>query len=83
MCNQDTINYRQTPMVFKSINGMAPQYMSHMFNFATKRENTRQCNRNVVKVAPGKHKVVFEQSYRFSSVQLWNKTKPEIRDSCS
>ena len=83
MCIQDRINYRQVTMVFKSINGLAPQYMSDMFNFATNRENTRQYNRKVLTVPPGKHKVVFEQSYKYSSVQLWNKVKPEIRDSCS
>ncbi len=54
-----------------------------MFNFATYRKNIRQYNRKVLTVPPGKHKVVFEQSYRYNSVQLWNKVKPEIRDSCS
>ncbi len=58
-------------MVFKSINGLAPQYVANIFNFATNRENTRQYNRKVLTVPPGKHKVDFEQSYRYSSVQLW------------
>ncbi len=82
MCIQDRINFRQVTMVFQSINGLAPPYMANMFNFATNRENTRQYDRNVLTVPPGKHKVVFEQSYRYSSIQLWNKVKPEIRDIC-
>ncbi len=83
MCIQDRINYRQITMVFKSINGISSQHMSNMFNFATNRESTRQYNRKVLTVPPGKHKVVFEQSYRYISVQFWKKVKPEIRDSCS
>ncbi len=67
-------------MVFNIIYGLASQYMSNMFYFATNRENTRQYNRKVPTFPPGKHKLVFEQSYRYSSLQ--NKVKPEIRDSC-
>ncbi len=35
-------------MLFKGINGLTPLYMSYMFNFAANRENTRQCNRQVL-----------------------------------
>ncbi len=66
-------------MVLKCVSGLAPQHMPNMFNFAAIRENLRQCNNSkVLTVPPGQHKVVFEQSYRYSSVELWKKIKPEI-----
>ncbi len=58
MCIQGRINYMQVTMVLKHINGLTPQYMSHIFNFAANKENIRQCNRKVLTVPPGKHKVV-------------------------
>lgn len=75
MCVQDRINYQLVTMVFKSINGLIPEYMSHMFNFAANMTNTRQCNRNLFTVPPGKHIVFVEQCYRFNSVPLSHRSK--------
>lgn len=83
MSIQDRVDYRKATMVYKSLNNLAPEYMTNMFKYATNRQNTRQYTRKELQVPPGKHKQIFEHSFRFSSVYMWNSVKPEICDSCS
>jgi hypothetical protein len=83
MTIMDRISYRQVTMVYKCLIDLAPQYMTNMFTYVSSGQNTRQSTRKDLVVPPGKHKAIFEQTFRYSSVDLWNTLKPELRDSCS
>ena len=87
MSIQDRIDYRKATIVYKSLNNLAPQYMCDMFQYAPRAQNTRlcvkACNDKALQVPPGKHKVIFENSFSYSSVKLWNSLKPELRNCSS
>jgi hypothetical protein len=87
MSIKDRINFRKATMVYKSLNNLTPQYMSNMFKYVLKSQNTRQCKRssqrNDLVVPPGRHKVIFETSFGFSATVLWNSISPNIRNCTS
>ena len=87
MCIQDRIAFRKATMVYKSLNNLAPQYMGEMFNYVSTVKNTRQgaksCNNKDLEIPPGKHKMIFENSFGYSAIKLWNNIKPEIRNCTS
>ncbi len=70
-------------MVYKYLNNLDPQYMYNMFNYVTNSHNTRQGTQKDLEVPPGTHKVLFENSFRYSTVNKWNNIKPNIHNSVS
>ncbi len=70
-------------MVYKYLNNLAPQYMCNMFNYVTNSHNTRQSALKDLQVPPPTHKVLFENSFRYSAVNEWNNIKPYIRNCVS
>ncbi len=66
------VKFRKATMVYKCLNNLAPQYMYNMFSYVTNSNNTRQSAQRDVVVQPGTHKVLFENSFRYSTVNEWN-----------
>ncbi len=63
-------------MVFKSINNLAPTYMSDMF----KKISETHCR--VTRASNDKHKVLYTDSFAYSGAIIWNNLSPSIRN-CS
>ncbi len=72
------VKFRKATMVYKCLNNLAPQNMCNMFNYVTNSRNTRQSAQKDLEVQPGTHKVLFENSFRYSAVNEWNNIKPYI-----
>ncbi len=49
--------------------------MCNMFNYITNSHNTRQSARKDLEVQPGTHMVLFENSFRYSTVNEWYNIK--------
>ena len=81
MTVQDRINFRKVTMVFRSLNFLAPSYMTNMFKFVSdiNQRHTRSSNRNDLYLAGGRHKLIYMNGFYYSSVKLWNNLKTDIR----
>ncbi len=80
----DRIKYHKAIKVFKSINNLAPRYMSDMFtkNSETHCRVTRALNRQDLYLSGGKHKVLYTDSFAYSGAIIWNNLSPSIHN-CS
>ncbi len=80
----DCIKYRKVIMVFKSINNMAPRYMSDMFKniSETHCRVTRASHRQDLYLPGAKHKVLYTDSFAYCGAIIWNNLSPRIRN-CS
>ncbi len=74
----DWVKYRKATLVFKSLNNLAPKYMSEKFTYALNYDNTRQYYNTLLEVPSGK-KSIFENSFRYSGVKIWNNWNINIR----
>ncbi len=69
-------------MVFKSLNNLAPQYMTGMFKYV----NINTCNclkayrKGNLQIPAGIHKMVFVNSFAYNSVNIWNQINLEVRN---
>ncbi len=54
-----------------------------MFNYVTNSHTTRQSAQKDLDVPAGTHKVLFENSFRYSADNKWNNIKPYIRNCVS
>ncbi len=77
------VKFRKATMVYKCLNNLAPQYMCNMFNYVTNSHNTRHSTQKDLEVPTGTQKVLFENSFRYSTVNEWNNIKPYIRNCAS
>ncbi len=80
----DSINYPKAIMAFKSINNLAPRYMSDMFKTISEIHCrvTRASNRQDLYLPASKHKVLYTDSFAYSGAIIWNNLSPSIRN-CS
>ncbi len=81
----DIIQYQKTVMVFKSLNGLAPQYMKDLFQFVGEINCCSTCNSDKTKLylAPGSHLKVYIDSFKFSAAEAWNKLPTSVRERFS
>ncbi len=77
------VKFRKATMVYKCLYNLAPQYMCNMFNYVTNSHNARQSARKDLEVPPCIHKILFENSFRYSAVNEWNNIIPYIRNCVS
>ena len=79
---QDRIKYRQSILVYKCLNNLAPEYLCGMFEYV-KNQNIRtskmSCSRNELAIPMGKHKVIYENNFRYAAVNSWNMLETELR----
>ncbi len=80
----DCNKYRKATMVFKSINNLAPRYMSDMFTKISESHCrvTRASNRQDLYLPGDKHKVLYTDSFAYSGAIIWNNLSPSIHN-CS
>ncbi len=65
----DRIKYRKAVMVFKSLNGLAPQYIKDLFQFVgeVSCRSTRNSDKTKFYLAPGSHLKVYRDRFEFSA----------------
>ncbi len=61
-------------MVYNSVNGLAPVYMSEMFKYAACSDLSLQS---------GKHKDIYINSFVYSGTKIWNDIPTHIRNYVS
>jgi len=79
-------DYFKSLMMFKSLNGLAPDYLANMFTLlsATHDVNTRQAAAGQLALPPtenGHDIECFKSSFSYSGVQLWNNLDIDLRNS--
>lgn len=79
-------NYFKALMMYKSLNGLAPNYLANRFKCisTTHNVNTRQATAGQLALPPlsnGNDLECFKSSFMYSGVKLWNDIDPEIRNS--
>ena len=79
-------DYFKSLMVYKSLNGQAPDYLVDMFTYlsTTHDVNTRQAAAGQLALPPaenGSDTEYFKSSFSYSGVQLWNNIDIDIRNS--
>jgi hypothetical protein len=81
----DRTTYRKATMVYKCINGLAPNYMQDMFKLTrnTSIRQTRSSSRNDLHIPGGKHKEIYMRSFAYSGAKLWNILSQDIRNKSS
>ncbi len=81
----DRIKYRKAVMVFKSLNGLAPQYMKDLFQFVgeVSCRSTRNSDKTKLYLVPGSHLKVYTDSLEFSAAEALNKLPASVRERIS
>ncbi len=69
-------------MVNKSLNNLAPPYMANMFNPTTEIHNrqTRAATRNDLAMPCGTHKLIYDNNFLPTAINIWNNLKQTIRE---
>ena len=73
-------------MMYKALNGIAPEYLSSMFNYISTTHNrqTRQATAGQLALPPvcnGHDIECFKLSFAYNGVKLWNNIDVQIRNS--
>ncbi len=81
----DRVKYRKTYMMYKSLNGLAPVYMSEMFKYVHESHfrDTRTSSPSNLSLQSGKHKDIYINSFMYSGAKIWNHIPTNIRKSVS
>ncbi len=81
----DRTKYKDAVMVFKSLNGLVPQYMKDLFQFVGEVSCLSICNSDKTKLylAPGSHLKIYTDSFEFSAAEAWTKLPVSVRESIS
>ncbi len=82
MSVMDRIEYRKAQMVFKSLNGLAPEYMRKMFTYVheVSTYNTRNATDKSLYISKCKLKA-YTDTFAYSSAVIWNKLPVNIRNT--
>ncbi len=61
-------------MMYKSLNGLAPVYMSQIFKYVHESHSreTRTSARSDLYLPSGKHKDIYVNSFAYSGAKIWN-----------
>ncbi len=71
-------------MIFKSLNNLAPQYMTNMFNYVTNTVNTWLLTTSYIRkdlqIPTDILKMIHVNSFTYSSVKVWNSILLDVRN---
>ena len=83
---QNRNDYFKSLLMYKALNGLAPEYISSMFNYvnATHTRQTRQATAGQLALPPlcnGKDIECFKSSFAYNGVKMWNTIDVPLRNS--
>ena len=78
------VQYNTCPMVYKSITGQAPEYISSMLTYVSE-HHERQTSSTALDLLyiPGSHSAYFDRAFSVQGPKLWNSLPADIRNSTS
>ncbi len=79
----DRIKYRKAVVGFKSLNGLASQYMKDLFQFVgeVSCRSTHNSDKTKIYLALGSHLNIYTDNFEFSAAEAWNKLPASVRES--
>ncbi len=82
---RDRATYRKACMLYTSLNGLAPVYMSEMFKYVheSHSRDTRTSAHSYLSLPSGKHKDIYINSFAYSGGKIRNGIPTNIRNSVS
>jgi len=75
------IMYKIILLVFKSINGFSPNYLSSMLNFRTSSYSLRSSFNKILQVPKSKLKTYGDRRFSVAGPKLWNSLPASIKNS--
>ncbi len=83
MSVMERVEYRRTIMVFRSLNGTAPNYMKDMFKSVSdvSSRSTRYVDSSRLYLPTGRHLKVFTDSFQYAAGEAWNRLPISVRES--
>ena len=77
----DCVKYRKATLIYKAINGKAPDYISAMFRYVSdvhKRTTRQTCNKDLH--VPSKARLnIFRNTIGYSGAYIWNKLPAKVK----
>ncbi len=82
---QIRVIYRKACIMYTSLNGLAPVYMSEMFKYVheSHSRDTRTSASSNLSLSSGKHKDIYINSFATSGAKILNDIQTNIRNSVS
>ncbi len=76
---------QEIPIAYKSLKGLAPQYMAEMYEFVhyVSGRVTWHSDKTKLYLASGSHLKVYTDSFQFSSSDAWNRLPAHVRETQS
>ena len=75
----ERIHYNKGVLLYKSVHGMCPEYMSEMFTFLNSQTYNLRSIDNLDMVISKHNKEIFTNSLHYSGVQIWNNLPVTLR----
>ena len=73
--------FKMLVLVYKSLNGLAPEYLADCMKYNVAAANTRQSTREMLQVSFTTKKTFADRSFSVAGPRLWNKLPIKIRKS--
>ena len=80
---QSRIHYKILLLVFKSLNKLAPEYMSNLLQFYTPGRSLRSVNKEQLVIPNSRLKTFGDNSFQVCAPRLWNQLPIHIRTASS
>ena len=74
----ERIEYSEGVLLFKSVHGLCPSYISELFTFQNSNVYILRSAPNSNMCLPSPNREIFKRTFQISGVQLWNKASVTI-----
>ncbi len=81
----DIIHYKKAQMVYKALNGLAPQYLKDMYTLTwdVQSRPSRHADNSTLYLPTGRNLQIFKDSFQHSFAEICNNIPMEIREAQS
>ncbi len=81
----DRIDYMEAQMIYKALNGLAPQYLRDMYTVTSdvQLRPSRHNDTSSLYLPTGRNLQIFKDSFQYSSAEIYNNIPVEIREAQS
>ena len=77
----ERIEYNKGVLLFKSVHGLCPSYISELFTFQNSNVYSLRSATNSNMCLPRPNREIFKRTFQFSGVQIWNKLPTAVRSA--
>ena len=79
----ERIQYNKGVLLYKTVNGMCPDYMSEMFSFSNSSTYSLRSIDNLDMIIPRHKREIYKNSLHYSGVHIWNNLPINLRTAPS